>query len=214
MPLWHLLVMAAVLQVPAGGAPAAEIETLKGERQTGELTKLDAAEVVLKSGETTSTVPLSEVLELRLKGAPPPEPSTGVRVVLHGGTRLTLSAFSITADQARCEAAFGSFTVPVARLVEARFGISTTKLDEAWATLLARESKNDLLVIKKEDVLDFLAGVTGDVGGQAQDKIGFLLEGDEVPVAREKVYGIIFHRRPPNLAKTVCEVRLTNGDVL
>jgi hypothetical protein len=95
-----------------------------------------------------------------------------------------------------------------------RFGISTTRLDEAWAALLARESKNDLLVIKKEDVLDFLAGVTGDVGSQAGDKIGFLLEGDEVPVAREKVYGIIFHRRAPNLAKSVCEVRLTSGDVL
>src|SRR6185437_12943032 len=116
--------------------------------------------------------------------------------------------------QARCEAAFGSFTVPVARLAQVRFGVSTTKLDEAWAALVARESKNDLLVVKKEDVLDFLAGVTGDVGGDPRDKIGFLLEEDEVPVAREKVYGIIFHRRAPSLTKSICEVRLTSGDVL
>jgi hypothetical protein len=214
MPLWHLLLMAAALQVPAGGAPAAEIETLKGERLAGELVSLEAAQALLKSGESSTAVPLAEVLEIRLKGAAAPEPSTGVRVVLQGGTHLTLNGFSIAGDQARCEAAFGSFTIPVARLVEVRFGISTTKLDEAWAALLARESKDDLLVIKKEDVLDFLAGVTGNVGAGAQDKIGFLLEGDEVPVAREKVYGIIFHRRAPNPAKTVCQVRLTSGDVL
>jgi hypothetical protein len=214
MPLWHLLVMVAVLQFPAGGAPTAEVETLKGERHAGELVELGASGAVLKTGQATDTIPLADVLEVRFPGSPAPEPSTGVRVALQGGTRLTLSGFSVKGDQARCEAAFGSFTVPVARLSQVRFGVSTTKLDEAWAALVARESKNDLLVIKKEDVLDFLAGVTGDVGSEPRDKIGFLLEGDEVPVAREKVYGIIFHRRAPGLPTSICDVRLTSGDVL
>jgi len=88
MPLWHLLLMAAALQVPAGGAPAAEIETLKGERLAGELVSLEAAQALLKSGESSTAVPLAEVLEIRLKGAAAPEPSTGVRVVLHGGSAV------------------------------------------------------------------------------------------------------------------------------
>src|SRR5262249_23393364 len=41
-----------------------------------------------------------------------------------------------------------------------------------------------------------------------------LLDGDEVPVAREKVYGIIYHRRLPTLPKAIGEVRLSSGDVL
>ncbi len=210
MAFWHVAFLAAALNFPATGTPAAEIETLKGDRLEGDLTALDASTVVLKKGGSSTTIPLAEVLELRFPAAPPPEPSTGPRIALHDGSRLTLTAFSVADDQARCETSFGSFRVPVARLSHVRFGISTTKLDEAWNALLKRESKNDLLVVKKEDVLDFLAGTASDVG----DKIGFLLDGDEVPVSRDKVYGIIFHRRAPSLPRPVCEVRLSGGDVL
>jgi hypothetical protein len=222
MPIWHLLLFAFALQVPATGPTAAEVETLKGERHSGELIELGATSAVLKSGQSTTTVPLADVLEIRFPASPPPEPSTGARLALLDGTQVTLRGFSIAGETARCEAAFGTFKLPVSKLAHVRFGISTVKLDEGWNALLARESKNDLLVVKKDDVLDFLAGVTGDIGGkggvdgkgEAGDKIGFLLDGDEVPVAREKVYGIIFHRRSPNLPKPVGQVRLAGGDVL
>ena len=210
MAVWHVALLAAALNFPATGIPAAEIETLKGDRLTGELVALDASAVVLKSGGNSTTVPLAEVLELRFAPTAPPEPSTGPRIALADGSRLNLTAFSVANGQARCETSSGNFSVPVARLSQVRFGISTTKLDEAWNALLKRESKDDLLVVRKEDVLDFLAGTAGDVG----EKISFLLDGDDVPVAREKVYGIIFHRRVPALPKPVCEVRLSGGDVL
>ena len=155
-------------------------------------------------------MPLAEVLEIRFPDAAVIEASTGPRVTLQGGTRLTLNSFSIGGDRAQCETSFATVTVPVARMSHVRFGISTAKLDEAWNSLLLRESKYDLVVVKKEDVLDFLAGVTGDVA----DKINLLLDGDEVPVARDKVYGIIFHRRAQSLPKSICQVRLTRGDVL
>jgi len=218
MAVWHLVVMTAALNFQAGGAPAAEIDTLKGERHSGELVSLDGATAILKSGESSNTVPLADILELRFPVNPPPdEASTGVRVTLLDGTRLTLKAFSIADDAACCETSFGTLTFPVARLAHVRFGISTAKLDEAWSALLARESKNDLLVVtKKDDVLDFFAGVTGDAGGKGDgsDKITFLLDGDEVQVARDKAHGIIFHRRAPSLPKSVCQVRLAGGDVL
>jgi hypothetical protein len=206
MAAWHVLFAAAVLNL----GPSAEIDTLKGERHAGELVSLDATSAVLKSGESSVTVPLADVLEVRFPAAPPPEPSTGARVALIDGTRLTLSAFSVAGDQARCETSFGEFSLPVNRLGHVRFGISTAKLDEAWNALLKRESKNDLLVVKKDDVLDFLAGATGDAG----EKINILVDGDEVPVAREKVYGIIYHRRLPTLPKPIAEVRITGGDAL
>ena len=206
MSVWALLVLVAALPLPA-----AEIETLDGNRHAGELAELTDASAILQQGQSSVTLPLANVVEVRFPGASPPEASTGSRVAFIDGSRLTLSGFLVTGDKARCETSFGKFTLSVARLSHVRFGISTTKLDEAWAALLARESKNDLLVVKKEDVLDFLSGETGDVGGKgdANDKIGFLLEGDEVPVARDKVYGIIFHRRIPSLPKSVCQVRLT-----
>src|SRR5262249_29908993 len=204
------LFVAVLVSLPAAASAAVEVETLKGDRHAGELVALDAQAAVLKSGGNSTTVPLADVIEIRFPEAQPPEASTGERLALPDGTRLTLSSFTIANDQARCESSCGSFTLAVGRLSHVRFGISTAKIDEAWNALLKRESKNDLLVVKKDDVLDFLAGTTGDVG----EKISLLLDGDEVPVAREKGDGIIFHRRVPSLPKPICEVRLAGGDVL
>lgn len=211
MSVWSLLVLLAALP-----HPAVEIETLNGDRHAGELIELTDEAAILKRDQSTVTLPLASVVEIRFPAASPPVASTGPRVALIDGSRLTLSGFSVADDKARCETSYGFFSLTVARVSHVRFGISTTKLDEAWAALLSRESKNDLLVVKKDDVLDFLSGEAGDVAGKgdAGDKIGFLLDGDDVPVAREKVYGIIFHRRAPNLSKSVCQVRLTGGDVL
>jgi hypothetical protein len=211
MSIWSLLVL-----VPALSLPGVEIETLQGDRHAGDLVELTDEVAILKNSQARVTLPMASVVEVRFPASAPLEGSTGSRVALVDGSRLTLSGFSVAGDKARCETSYGFFTLSVGRVSHVRFGISTTKLDEAWSALLARESKNDLLVIKKEDVLDFLSGEAGDVSGNgdAGDKIGFLLDGDEVPVAREKVYGIIFHRRIPSLPKSVCQVRLTGGDVL
>jgi hypothetical protein len=51
MAVWQILFIAAALNFPAGGVPAAEIDTLKGDRHAGELISLDAAAAVLKAIE-------------------------------------------------------------------------------------------------------------------------------------------------------------------
>jgi len=208
MAVW-LIVLSVLAPSLFPGPPAVEVATLKGERHAGELLEVTAGAVVLKQGADSLKVPLADLLEVRFPAAQPPEPADGPRLALVDGSRLALKDFSVANDEARCETAFGSFRVPISRVAHVRFGASTGKLDEAWDALLARESKKDLLVVKKDDVLDFLAGATGDVG----EKITFLLDGDEVPVAREKVYGIILHRRVPNLNKPLCELHLAGGGV-
>ena len=209
MAVW-LIVLSVLAPSLFPGSAAVEVATLKGDRHAGELLELTAATVVIKQGADSLKVPLADLLEVRFPAGQPPEPADGPRLALVDGSQLPLKEFSVANDEARCETAFGTFRVPISRVAHVRFGTSAGKLDEAWDALLARESKNDLLVVKKEDVLDFLAGATGDVG----EKITFLLDGDEVPVAREKVYGIILHRRVPNLNKPLCELHLAGGGVI
>jgi hypothetical protein len=206
MSVWPILLLSAALQIPA-----AEIETLQGERHAGELVEMSDSAALMKQGDETVSIPLSKLLIVRFPTAPPAEPSIGARLALVDGSRLTCPRLSVSGDKVRCEAPFGAVTLSVSRLSSVRFGISTSRLDADWKGLLARDATSDLLVVKNEDVLDYLAGVTGDVG----ESVNLLLDGDdEVPVAREKVYGIIYHRRLPNLPKSICQVRLTGGDVL
>jgi hypothetical protein len=207
MALLSFVLLAALVDLPP-----VEIETLKGERQSGVIAELSGSTLRMRQGERTVDIPLADVLEVRFPQAAVPEPSAGSRVVLVDGTQLTCREFTVRDGQARLveTAQCGTLTVPVAAVAEVRFGISTARLDEGWNALRARESKTDLLVVKKDDVLDHLGGVTGDVG----EKIGFLLDGDEVPVARERVYGIFFRRRPLRLPAVTCRVALSGGDAL
>ncbi|MSR56140.1 MAG: hypothetical protein EXS05_00465 [Planctomycetaceae bacterium] len=207
MSILPLVLLAVLIDLPV-----VEVETLKGERHSGSLAAIGDSSLRLQTADAAVDMPLADVLDIRFHGAAVPDPLVGPRVVLIDGTRLTCQDFSIQGGQAHLAetSQCGTIDVPISYLAEVRFGISTAKLDEGWKELSAKESKTDLLVLKKEDVLDFLGGVTGDVG----DKIDFLLDGDEVPVAREKVYGIVFHRKTPKLAKAACQIHLSGGDVL
>jgi hypothetical protein len=192
--------------------PAAEVETTRGERQYGRLTELSDSTLRLRREDGDFDVPLAEVLSVRLTSKPEDEePALGPRVVLTDGSRLSCSEFSVQDNKAKLKTPqCGEFSVPVARVAQVRFGISTGKLDEAWNAFAAREQKNDLLIVRKEDVLDHLDGVVANVG----DKITFLLDNEALPIAREKVYGILYRRKASTLPKSTCKVDLVGGDVL
>ena len=205
MPLWPFILLSAISQIPA-----AEVVTLKGERQTGELIEVTDANAILKQGDQSTSISLTTILEINFPTSPSVEPIEGAEVTLADGSRLIARKFSVAGEKGRIETAYGNLTIPVAKISAVRFGMSTARLDESWQALLAKESATDLLVVKNEDVLDFLEGVTSDVG----DKINILLDGAEAKVARERVFGVVYHRRIPSLAKSVCEVRLGRGDRL
>lgn len=206
MVLWHVVLLAALAEFPT-----AEVETLKGDRHTGALAELTSEKLRLQTGDTHLELPTGDVVSVRFPSATPPEPLAGPRVLLVDGSRLTATEFSVQKGEARIATPqFGVILLPIARVAQVRFGISTGKLDEGWNGLAARDSKTDRLVVRKEDVLDHLDGTVGDVG----EKIGFLLDGDEVPVARDKVYGIFFRRKAGGTPKGTCQVELAGGDVL
>src|SRR5690606_31622265 len=85
------------------------------------------------------------------------------------------------------------------------------KVEQSWNELRARNPKGDLLVIRKGDILDFLEGTVGTIDDKT---IKFLLDGDEIPVKREKVFGIVYGGRKPSNEKPVCEITLAGGDLL
>jgi NPCBM/NEW2 domain len=223
MPLKLLLAALAIL--PGATAFAAErsaeveVTTLQGEMHRGLLVELTETELVLRQQEAPRSLRLEQVLDVRYPSASssggPAETAAGApagaQVGLADGSILSVSQFSLTGEKARLETPMcGTLSLPVARISWVRLGPASSRLEESWSNLQKRESKQDLLVVRNDDVLDFLSGAAGNVG----DKIHFLLDGEEVPVAREKVYGLIFHRKTAAAPKAVCEIRLANADLL
>jgi hypothetical protein len=192
------------------GAVPAEVETISSERLTGELLELNDQGVSLKIGEETRVIPTAQVLEIRRALPLVPLPP-GPRVELLDGTRLSCKELSIVRDRATLTLpSDAQVQLPASRFASIRLGESSPTLDDAWKNLLQRERKNDLLVVRKDEVLDFVPGVAGGLA----EKVVFLVDGEELPIAREKVYGIIYRPRNAPAAKIACQVGLATGDLL
>ena len=176
----------------AGDLPQVQVETLKSGQAAGELKQMTATRIVVGDKH----VPLSEVLEIRfpapvtLAPVPGAPASSSIEVVLADGSRIPGAQITVAGSEVKLTSIeFGTTTIRKNVLRSLRFGATDAKLDEAWQKILDRDSKKDLIVVRKDDKLDFLAGVAGEIDAQT---VKFLVDGEEVPVKRERVYGLIY----------------------
>ncbi len=203
------------LAMAALGAPEIESSTLKGEEQAGEIAGLSTSTLTLKKGTGEVEIPLAEVLEIRFPqaaGGPKPAALTPPIATLADGSRFAWTSVTATAREISFETPrLGKLSLPLSAAASLRFAAGDAKIDEAWNELTTRDIKTDLLVIRKDDVLDHLDGTVGVI---EKDKIHFVIDGEEVPVKREKVFGIIYAGRAPGEDKPVCELTTSGGDRL
>lgn len=68
-----------------------------------------------------------------------------------------------------------------------------------------------MLVIRKNDVLDFVEGVVGKI---TPSDVQILLDGEPVTVKREKVFGVVVFQRGAANQKPIGSLDLVNGDKL
>lgn len=208
--LCSLLAGAAMLELPV-----AELDTLKGDRHKGKLAAITSSGAMLQLDKGERSVPLIDILELRFPAVRPaaaPATAGSILVQLLDGSRISCTAYRTASNQATLETPFGQIKLPVASIQYVRFGGTSEKLEEAWKGIQEREIKKDTLVVRKKesDLLDHLGGVIGGI----DDKIRFLLDGDEIPIAREKVFALVYVRRAPIAAKALCRLHVASGDIL
>ena len=205
-------IAASLFLAAAVGAPLVELSTLTGDQQSGQLTRLNATTVTLKTGETELNVPLAEVIDLRFAQQPKAIDSSKFQVVLVDGSRFGFTKVEATVRDVSLETIrLGHFKVPLSSVASLRFAPSTADVKDAWNELQTRKLKRDLLVIRKGAVLDHLDGVVGTIDEQS---IKFLLDGDEIPIPRRRVFGVIYARRETDGPKPTCRALLHGSDIL
>lgn len=198
----------------AGEAPKVDVVTLEGRSTTGTLSALSAQGVIVETAEGPVRVAASELLEIhcpdsRPLPADPAVPLLSVR--WQSGAICTANTVLLTGTKATVQhAALGDIALPREALRSIRFGADDAAVREAWKQLHERTTKKDFLVFRKGDVLDHLDGVAGSIDAK---EVRFRLDGEDVTVKREKVYGIIYARRD-DTAKFATRVDLAGGDTL
>lgn len=206
----------ALLTAALLAAPQVKLVTLDGDERQGELRGISAAAVTLVGVEGvddgTVEAPLANVLEVEFPAADPadhPAPAP-ILVELTDGSRIACTGVELGARDATLETrSAGKLTVPVTSVAAVRFVDAAGPHQETWNELRDRDANTDLLVVKKGDVLDHLAGVVESVD---EKSVQFLFDGNKIPVARDRVFGLIYTGRDAAKGEPVCEVRLAGDE--
>lgn len=193
--------------------PQVEVATLQDEPRTGEWRGLTESSVSLSQGGQEAAVPLGEILEIRFRrdgSAKFEKPVVGIS--LWDGSTLSGSQIKVAGKKVELTSpVLDQVSLPQLDVATIRFADRVTSVDDQWIKLTEKERKSDLLVIRKEDVLDFLDGVFVEL---TEKSVKFLIDGEEVSIKREKVFGLLFAPRQGASKAPVVRVELGNGDVL
>ncbi|MEX0725561.1 MAG: NPCBM/NEW2 domain-containing protein [Planctomycetaceae bacterium] len=187
------------------------VTPLDGAPLTGEFVSGTRESLQLQVGGETRTIPTKEILEVKVTGpAEAAAEKLHTEIGLTDGGHLSFSTLQSSQQAVTFEnPAFGELKLPLTAVANLRFAPLESKHAETWNALLERERRQDLLVLEKEDVLDYLEGVISSIDDQS---IVFLLDGDEVTVPRDKIFGVIYYRKTTAPPGKFCDVRLLTGD--
>ncbi len=199
----------------AGEGPKVDVLTLEGGKVTGTLLALSLQEVTVETANGPSKIAAAELLEIRVPEARPvpTDPANPlIAVRWQSGALSSTNAVVLTGTKATLQhPALGEMVLSRDAIRSFRFGTDDAVVREAWMQLHERTTKKDFLVVRKGDVLDHLDGVAGTIDA---NEVRFRLDGEDVTVRREKVYGIIYARRDDPAAKFTARVELAGGDTL
>lgn len=198
-----------LLTFALAATPSVAAVGLNDEVHAGKLTGIAGESVQVQvDGDEPRMLSVNDLRALQFPDVEPPSPFAdppAVTVLLIDGTELAASDVQSQTDRVRVTVEdLGELTLPLAALRAVRLG-DPEKVAARWAELLQRDNPSDLLVRRKQDVLDFVEGALGDIGPQ---ELSFLLSDRPYTIPRERVFGIIYAARATSPARPTAEVRV------
>lgn len=197
----------------AAGSRPVTVELLDGTSVQGEgLTKLSAESVEVSTSSEPQTFAVRDLQAIRWAPNSEREPSEGessIEVQLQDGARFRAQEVNIRQRKVQVKSSFGELSLPLTGLRSVRLAAEDEKLSAAWADLQSREIRNDLLVVRKGDALDFVGGVVGELNDK---ECKFLVKDREFSRPRAGIFGLVFVAQRDGKTAPVGELQTTSGD--
>lgn len=204
------LIIAACLL--AATTPEVEITPLQGKPINGNFISADKSNVKIDSQGKEISYKNEDLLSVDFLSSKRKRRPKGIHVLLVNQSKLICQDISTTGFNSKLESiAIGTLSPKLNQIRSIRFGRLDQALNAQWSNLLSRKIRDDMLIIKKENGLDFLTGVVGDIN---EKTIQFLIDDSTIPVKRTKVFGIIYKRDTPTTQKRSLQFEFTTGEVL
>jgi hypothetical protein len=202
-----------LLSVLLSAAPWFDVQTLDGKTLTGPLVDLSAGRLVIEGPGGPATLETESVLSISAREKPiSKKPSPQTVVELMDGSSVSAQKYAVQKTQAKITLSNGeTLDVPVNNVRTVQFQTESDALNAEWAKLVENKVEGDLLVVRKEENLDYHVGVLHDV---TNDTLQFDLDGESLSVKRSKVFGLAYRRgAAPELPPTTCRITDSAGSL-
>jgi hypothetical protein len=199
-----LLLAAALLTEPK----PVRVVLLDAQTVTGTLVSVDAEHVVVQAGDEKRTIDFISVRSIspaddkgssnspsRYVGDSNKRPLIWVETI--DGSRIPGTGYTVAKGTAELKLADGEarkLPTKSIRLVEfPADGVPAGPSGANWVADVKADLATDLIVVHKREGIDYVDGAAGDV---TDDVVNFKVDGDNVPVKRTKVAGLVYFHSP------------------
>jgi hypothetical protein len=197
--IWGLLAAAPTADV--------QVQLLRGETLTGELTNISAEKITIASSGKPQTIPAPEVLAVEFPASLRDEEPARLWLDLLDGSQVKAAGLTLSAGKATIELVGGERLEGISsRAIRAvRFRpAEDNALSAAWSEILAGSRSGDVLVLRKTATREVEEGgetktittisldeLEGTILAIGPDSVKFDFDGDKVDVKREKLEGVV-----------------------
>lgn len=214
MPFFRAILALILL---ASLSPAAKLTTLAGKTIEGELVSLDDQNVVIKTGGGPETMALKDVLTIDVQPLDPLGATKYVDVQLTDGSLLHCSSFAMKGKEAQLTVLPNlKVTIPASVIRYFLSDANDPKVRKEWDEFLTKQKGgNDVLAVKKADVLNGLDGTFGDADEKGETIEFTLASGTKFTPALSRIHGMVFNQKPMiNPPPTRCKVHDSSRNLL
>lgn len=198
----NVLVLAILLTT----TPPFEVQTLDGQSLVGSLVELTPDSLTIEGSDGRVTVETEKVLSISARQKPSgARYATRVVVELTDGSIICGRQYVAGGTQATITLTDGDvIEMPTNIVRTVQLQQDSGALATEWKRLIGMKADSDLLMIHKDETLDYHKGVLHDV---TEDAVTFDVDGELLPVKRSKVFGIVCrHGDEAALPSVVCRV--------
>ena len=143
-------------------------------------------------------------------------PASAIALELKDGSRLTASSFTVTKDQGICRLLEqqSDLSIPLNNISAVRFAVRSLleviNPPADWLRLAVPNAEGDRLIVGNPEAFDVYTGILGNVSAET---ISFTVDGEELPVSRRRVFGLVLHGEttPPTGAQPLATLTLWTG---
>lgn len=187
---------------------AADLNTLKGKKLTGDLVSIDDQGIVIKTDAGNVSTPVPEALQLTLTATPAKMPDKYIDVELIDGTLFHCKAYSFKGKTLELDVLPGTArSVPMDKVAYILTDAQDANTRKEFDAIFSERGRRDRFFVRKGDRLDGLEGTFGDATPDGKSIAFEMSSGERRSLPLDKLVALLFNNRlEGNIPPTVCKV--------